>query len=507
MRHCLVLCLSVCAMAAAAPAHADKSDDTLRVLWGADGPLNTLDFYFTTKRGGREIASLVWDTLIWRDPKDFTYRPLLAKAWRRIDDTTLEFDLRDDVWFQDGSKFTAADVAGTLNTVADPRFNVAVPRNVNWIAAAVQTGTYRVRIVSKGPFPPALDYIADMLPIYPVEHYAGVGPERMGQRPIGTGPYRVVAVEMGREYRMMRNDNYFAESPKGDRFIRTIDIREIPDAAARAAELVAHRADLIWGLEHEQLRQIAARAGFQVAQTETLRVAYLSLDAAGRSGTPALQSEDVRRAIAHAVDRQSIMRNAMGEPARVPDAPCHPRMFGCAADAARRYDYAPEQARDLLHASGYEGKVAFDFDVDPRLQAAGEAVASDLGKVGITARPRVLAAQALLDARIDGRAPMALLSWDADAVNDVSEMIGPAFLPGKLDDARDPELHAWLEDAETTLDVAARQALYAKAIERITGQVYWLPLYTFVQNYAFTDQVVFTPSLDGFARLYRVHWK
>ena len=80
MRHCLVLCLWVCAMAAAAPAFADRADDTLRVLWGADGPLNTLDFYFTTKRGGREIASLVWDTLIWRDPKDFTYRPLLAKA-------------------------------------------------------------------------------------------------------------------------------------------------------------------------------------------------------------------------------------------------------------------------------------------------------------------------------------------------------------------------------------------------------------------------------------------
>jgi peptide/nickel transport system substrate-binding protein len=507
MRHCLALGLWLCVVAAAGPAHADKTNDTLRVLWGADGPLNTLDFYFTTKRGGREIASLVWDTLIWRDPTDFSYRPLLAKAWRRIDDNTLEFDLRDDVWFQDGSKFTAADVVGTLNMVADPRFNVAVPRNVNWIAAAVQTGTYRVRIVSKGPFPPALDYIADLLPIYPVEHYAGVGPEGMGQRPVGTGPYRVVLVEMGREYRMMRNDNYFSHSPKGDRFIATIDIREVPDAQARVAELLAHRADLIWGLDHDQLRQIAGRAGFQMAQTETLRVAYLSLDAAGRSGTPALQSEDVRRAIAHAVNRQPIMQNAMGPPARVPDAPCHPTMFGCAADAARRYDYAPEKARDLLHASGYDGKVAFDFYVDPLMQAAGQAVVSDLGKIGITARLRVVAAPALHDAQIDGRTPMALLSWDADAVNDVSEMIGPAFLPGKLDYARDPELHAWLEDAETSLNVAARKARYAQAIERITDQVYWLPLYTFVQNYGFADQLVFTPSLDGFARLYRVRWK
>ena len=111
MPHRVILLLWLCAMAITAPARADKADNTLRVVWSADGPPESADFYFSTKRAGMEIASLVWDTLVWRDPADFTYKPLLATAWRRVNDTTLEFDLRDDVTFQDGSKFTAATPA------------------------------------------------------------------------------------------------------------------------------------------------------------------------------------------------------------------------------------------------------------------------------------------------------------------------------------------------------------------------------------------------------------
>ena len=97
MQRCIALALGCSRWRSPRPRFADKADDTLRVVWGAEGPLESVDFYFGTKRTGAEIASLVWDTLVWRDPEDFSYRPLLAKAWRRVDDTTLEFDLRDDV--------------------------------------------------------------------------------------------------------------------------------------------------------------------------------------------------------------------------------------------------------------------------------------------------------------------------------------------------------------------------------------------------------------------------
>jgi peptide/nickel transport system substrate-binding protein len=215
----------------------------------------------------------------------------------------------------------------------------------------------------------------------------------------------------------------------------------------------------------------------------------------------------VRRAIAYAVNRRSLVQNLIGSPAQVLDAPCHPKMFGCVADAAYHYDYAPDKARDLLRASGFEGKAAFDFYVDKSMQAVGEAVAGDLAKVGITARLRALDRPALNDAQLNDRTPMVLLSWDAHWVNDLSEMIGPFFEPGKQDYAHDADLQTWLRDAAATTDAVKRNDLYAKAIERITDRVYWLPLFTFVQNYAFSDEVAFSPSADGLVRLYRVHWK
>ena len=507
MQRRIALALGLFAMVIAAPAFAGKADDTLRVAWGADGPLESVDYYFGTKRTGAEIASLVWDTLVWRDPEDFSYRPLLAKAWRQVNDTTLEFDLRDDVAFQDGSRFTADDVVATLNTVSAPSFKARVQRNVNWIAAAVQTGTYRVRIISKVPFPPALDYIASSLPIYPAEYYAAAGPEGMHKHPIGTGPYRMVSVETAIAYRLARNDTYFKGGPKGDHFIKTIEVREIADAQARATELLARRADLVWDLGADQLQQVAQRKGFSVAQAETMRVFYLGLDAAGRTREPAVGNADVRHAIAYAVNRRTIVQNLIGGPAQVLDAPCHPKMLGCVGDAAHHYDYAPDTARDLLRASGFEGKAAFDFYVDKSMQSVGEAVAADLAKVGITARLRALDRSALHDAQLNDRTPMVLLSWDAHWVNDLSEMIGPFFEPGKQDYAHDADLQTWLRDAAATTDAVKRNDLYAKAIERITDRVYWLPLFTFVQNYAFSDKVAFSPSADGLVRLYRVHWK
>lgn len=490
-----------------APVRADKADDTLKVVWGANGPIESVDLYFSTRRTAMELSALVWDTLVFRDPNTFEYKPLLAKAWRRLDDRTLEFDLRDDVKFHDGTRFSAKDVVQTLTRVADPSFKVRVPRNVNWIEKVVEVGPHTVQVVSKAPFPPALDYIATALPIYPGEYYAKVGPEGMHKGPVGTGPYRMTLVETAKAYRLVRNDDYMKGSPKGASFIKNVDIREVPDAQTQVAELIGKRAHIIWDISSDQLDQIGRVRGFKTVQAETMRVGYIGLDAAGRTGNKALQNDDVRRAIAHAVNRDSIVKNLVRGSARVVDAPCYDKQFGCATEAARKYEYAPEKAKELLKKAGFESGVEFDFYVIPLLQSVAEAVASDLGKVGIRARIRTMEYPALHDAQFKDQTPAVLLSWGSYSVNDVSSLIGLFFLPGKEDYARDPELHEWLQKAETNVDPALRKDLYAKSIARITDKAYWVPMYTFVKNYAFSDQITFEAHADEFTRLYMIQWK
>ena len=66
------------------------------------------------------VNNSVYDSLIWYDHESFQTYPQLAKSWRRIDDTTLEFELRDDVKFHDGTPFDADDVVATISYLIDP---------------------------------------------------------------------------------------------------------------------------------------------------------------------------------------------------------------------------------------------------------------------------------------------------------------------------------------------------------------------------------------------------
>ena len=92
--------------ALSSPSLANKAGDTLR--WASRYPIDALDPYYNTAREAIVInGQLVWDTLIWRDPQSGEYKPLLAREWKWIDDTTLEFTLRDDVKWHNGKPLTA----------------------------------------------------------------------------------------------------------------------------------------------------------------------------------------------------------------------------------------------------------------------------------------------------------------------------------------------------------------------------------------------------------------
>jgi Bacterial extracellular solute-binding proteins, family 5 Middle len=147
----------VAALAAAtiaSPAAADKASDTLRIVWRDAIP--NIDPYYNQLRVGLIVGHHYLDTLVYRDPETFAIKPQLAKSWKNVDDTTIEFELRDDVKFHNGDKFTADDVVYTLNTVISPDSKVSVPSNYNWIAKAKKIGDYKVRVTYKKPFPAAL---------------------------------------------------------------------------------------------------------------------------------------------------------------------------------------------------------------------------------------------------------------------------------------------------------------------------------------------------------------
>jgi peptide/nickel transport system substrate-binding protein len=367
-------------------AMADKASDTLKAAFTKE--LESVDSYFNSAREGVILQRTIWDGLIYLNQTTGKYEGNLATSWKWVDDTTLELKLREGVTFHNGEEFDADDVVYTVNFVADPANGVVTQRNVNWMKEATKVDKYTVRIVTKGPFPAALEYLAGPVSIYPNEYYAEVGPKGMGLKPVGTGPYQVESIEPGKHFVLKKFDGYH-DGPKGKATIGTVDIRTIPDVNTQLAELFSGGLDFIWGVPSDQAEKLAATERFNVVNESTMRVGYLELDAAGRSGTDnPVTKLAVRQAINHAIDRQAIVDNLLKGKSKIVNAACFSSQFGCEQDVAA-YDYDPEKAKALLAEAGYPDGFAIDFYAY-RDRAYAEAMLAYLAEVGITANLKYL---------------------------------------------------------------------------------------------------------------------
>lgn len=485
------------------PAFADKSSNTLNFAWTKE--LETLDRYYNTAREGMIVSRHVYDDLIYRDPQTWEYKPLLATSWKWIDPTTMELELRKGVVFHNGEKFDADDVVYTLNFVSDPENKVLVQRNVNWIKKAEKLSDYKVRILLHKPFPAALEYLAGNVPIYPNEYYAKVGPQGFGLKPVGTGPYKVVKVEQGKRIVFEKNADYFKDSPKGQPAIDRIIQRTIPEMTTMVAELMTGGLDWIYMVPTDQAEKLEKVPSLNVVRAETMRIGFLQMDATGRTGDTPLKDVRVRKAICYAVDREAIARNLVGGQSRVVHAACYPSQFGC-IDNVTKYEYDPARARKLLAEAGYANGFEIDF-YGYRDRPYGEAITGYLREVGIKANMKWLKYSALRDATKADKVALVMNTWGSYGVNDISNITGQHFRMEYNDFARDQEVTDWLDEGDNSIDEAKRREVYAKALKRIADQAYWLPLFSWVANYAFDKDLDFTPYPDAVPRFFLTAWK
>ena len=351
----------------------------------------------------------------------------------------------------------ADDVVYTLNLAADPASKVSTPSNYNWIDKAEKTGELSVRVKLKRPNPAALEYFALVLPIYPKAYREKVGPEGYAKAPVGAGPYRMTKVEPGVSIDFERFEDYWAGSPKGKPAIKKLSVRFVPDATTEMTELLAGRADWIWNMNPDQFENVNKLPHLQAVRKESMRIGYLSLDAAGRTGADnPITKLKVRQAIWHAIDRQAIADKLVTGGSRVPPAPCFPPQFGCDGEAAVLYDYDPAKAKALLAEAGYPN--GFDVELASYvLPQWGAAVQNYLQAVGIRAKLNQLQVAALIQRAKAGELRTYLGSWGSYSINDVSAIL-PNFFDGGADDyARDPDVKKWLAEGGSSNDRGGAQ--------------------------------------------------
>ena len=500
-----LVAFTLLAAVAAQPAIAGKRDGLVRFAY--DQAPENVDPFFNNVRIGVIIGQHVWDTLVYRDPNTGEYKGQLATAWRQIDDKTIEFDLRQGVKFHNGEEFDADDVVYTMNFVGKAESKVVTQSNVSWIAGAEKVDKYKVRVKTKTVFPSAIEYLAGPVVIHPNEYYEKVGPKGMNEKPVGSGPYRVTSHVFGKSITLEKNPDYFKDSPKGQvKGVQKIEIRIIPDRQTQLAELLSGGVEFVMNVRKDQADQVKSVPNLQVVSGETMRIAFLHFNAQDSSAFAPLKDVRVRRALNHAIDRESMVKNLVGESARVIHTICFPSQFGCTDEGAPRYEYNVQKAKQMLAEAGYPNGFEVPL-VAYRERDQTEAMIGYLQAVGVKANLSFLQYAAMREQVRANKAGLAHQTWGSFSVNDVSASTPYYFGMADDDMTHDKEVKALLDTGGNSVDPNARKEAYKKALALIADRAYTVPLFSLSTYYATSGDLVFKPYPDEMPRFWEMTWK
>jgi len=308
------------------------------------------------------VSQQIFDGLVQFD-QTLAIKPALAEFWRASrDGLTWTFDLRKGAKFHHGREVTADDVVYSLTRIVDPKTRSGAADLFLSIKGARQFKEGRARTVSglmaldRNTVQVTLDEaLAPFVAVLAVGH-AKIVPrdlveaqgEAFGVHPIGSGPFRFLLWERGKEIVLTANAEYFDGSPK----LARLTFRIFPGDQRDAM----HDEFLKGGLEDAPLppradrQALAAAAGHIYVRRPMSSVRFYGFN----TRTKPLSDRRVRQAIVHAIDREAIIQNVYFGQYTLARGVLPPGTLGFNPRLAG-YPYDPQKARELLAQAGYPG--------------------------------------------------------------------------------------------------------------------------------------------------------
>lgn len=507
----LVAAASVALTLSAPPAGAQKAKDTLRIP--ATNPIQTMYRHDDPQQESGIESEPLFDGLLCFNPRQNKLEPLLATSWTQVDPRTIEFKLRQDVKFHDGSPMTADDVVYTMTWLADPKSNLrfATP-DYAIFDRAEKIDPYTVRIVTKEPTPLALQRMAIGFLVLPAKiHSAFEKKTDFGQKSgVGTGPYKAVSFTPGKGYELVKNDDYHHGGDcKHEARIRHVVVTQMQDEQTQLAQLVTGGVDIIHSERKEITEQLAGNPDLVVTASEGLTYMYLAIDSINRAGNAALANQKVRQAVVQAINRDLVARSVLpgAEALHVLDAPCLPIQIGCVT-SHKPYAYDPAAAKKLLAEAGYPDGIDVEITAVSVARGLSEAISGELRKVGIRAKIDAVTVGAYREKQRAGKTQMLNWIWNP-GIFDVAPTVALYFEPGPRDFYRDELIDRLRQEGLITVDPEKRLAIYRQMWDRMNEQAYILPLTTRPDVMVHSkDLNVPTGSYNTWgANLYELSWK
>jgi peptide/nickel transport system substrate-binding protein len=469
-----------------------------------------------------EAWNIQYATLTDKAASDFHTIPGLAKSWKESDGgKTWTYTLRDGLKWSDGQPLTAEDIAWTINTSRDEEWINHSATTVNLDATAEDDTTLVVKSKVPDPKLPTLDVY-----ILPKHIWSKMNADKRGKYDatdgVGSGPFVLEQFEKGQFARFRANKYFWGGKPAVDKVVlRKFNNPDAMVAALKTGELDA--AEDIPGAAFDQLAKddnIQTIEGNQGAMSE---VAINGGDGL-KKPHPALLDLRVRQAIAHAIDKKTLVARVLNghgtttetistspDPKWTPEIP-----------ADQVYDFDLDKAKQILEDAGYKdtngdgvremprgGKplnfvyyVRSDGETAPKI---AEFVTGWLKEIGIDTTNKVADDSQLTT--IIGKGDYDMFSWGWTPFVDPDPMLSyftcdqvasdPKDPTNYYNDANycDPEYDKLYQQQKVELDRGKREEIVHQMLTRFQQNATYDVLYTYPDTQAYVRG-----RFEGFVR-------
>ncbi len=473
----LGVCLLICSGFLVGEASA--KENVLRLGVGVDA--TTLDPH--NYKGGVDLLVdfLIYDTLVAFDV-NLKLIPGLATSWENLDDTTWRFKLRQGVKFQDGTPFNAQAAKINLDRMRQ------APRGKPYygmIDAVTIEDDYTIIVKTKTASAPFLtnlcEAVGGMVSPKAIEQYG----ENLGTHPVGTGRFELESWRPKEKLVLKRNENYWGEKAKLDRFV----LRPIPEEGTRDMAFASGEIDVISDPLPHRIARYKADKNVKVLTAPSTRTVWIGFNASDK----VLKNVKLRQAIGYAINRDEIVEYivenlALNAQAIIPPIIMKPK-------TPHNFPFDPAKAKKLLAEAGYpdgltlnlwtcEGRYLKDRQI-------AEAVQAQLAKVGIKTKLQVMEWGAYLDALFRHEQQLYVIGWGFNAGNPDSALRSCFHSGSKFNFSayEDPQINALLDKAVATLDAGKRYELYETIQEKLIDDAALVPIYHKLEFYAASAKV------------------
>lgn len=466
---------------------------------------DTLDPVFSSSLTSSTIFQYIYDGLVYIG-EDHLPHPWLSEKWDiNSDGTQITFTIRQGVKFHDGTPLDGAAVKAYFDRVLDPKLASIRKTGMGPMTGVDLVDPMTVRCNFSAPYAPILTQLEGNGITSPTA-VAKYG-DKYGHNPVGTGPFMFKEWPQGQSVSLARYPDYkqFREDykNKGPAYVDGLSWKIIAEQSTSTAALLSGELDIA-GVSVDQAPTVINNPEFQVYIWKE-RNGYIFVEY-NMNKFP-FDDLAVRKAVAYAVDRDSIVKSAWNGYATVDLLPIPTGVAGYDPSLNQyAYPYDPAKAKKALTDGGWAagadgvmqkgGKpLAFTMIVYAgydALKTCGEIVQRNLNTVGMKCEVQVMDFGAELPLLNAGNFDCDLMRWTSSDPTILSLMFKT---PGWRKQMHNAELDALLTKADTTLDPQKRLDEVHNAIKYLLDQAIVAPIcvdwsltfvHKYVKNYSLT---------------------